>query len=110
MIPLETQEQFEQLWTGKGGDGIILVHFTAPWCGPCQRLDKAAIEAVAKDLGVPYYVCDLTVNEYTAGYCGVRSIPTFMLQRPSEVLGKFTNAKTDAVCEWITETVKKGRM
>ena len=98
MIAL-THPMFEELWFGAGEP--VLIYFTAPWCGPCRRLDKEAIEAVAAECGLQTYICDLTVNDYTAGFCGIRSIPTFMIQEPGKVIGKLTNSDTDTVCKWI---------
>lgn len=109
MIPLNTQEEFETLWTDKKSSGIFLVQFTASWCGPCKRLDKTAIEATATELGVPYYVCDVDTNNYTPGFCEVKSIPTFLLLKPSQVLGRVSESDTVKVCKWISDTVNKAK-
>ncbi len=69
MIPLTTQEQYEDLWFARKSDTppIFLIWFSARWCAPCQRMDKASIEAAASVAGVPLYYCDATVNDYTPG-------------------------------------------
>jgi thioredoxin-like negative regulator of GroEL len=55
---------------------VCVIYFTAKWCGPCNRLplDKI-IQANSK---IAWYLCDIDENDYTAGYCGIKSIPTFM--------------------------------
>lgn len=95
---LATQEQYEALWFGPGTQPFLIL-FTAAWCKPCKKLDLAAIAAAAAD--IPFYICDATVNNYTPGYCGVRSFPTFLLLRPQKEIGRITSSNTEVVCEWI---------
>jgi len=104
MIALSDQAMYESLWFGED-DQPVLVWFTAPWCGPCKRIDKELLEQVATACKIPFYVCDITVNDYTPGFCGIRSIPTFMLQQPEKVLGKITESDTNKVALWIFKTL-----
>ena len=105
MIPLTTQEQYEELWFGRAthtvGPGPYLVWFSAKWCRPCQQMDKALLEAAASRAGIPFYYCDETVNKYTPGYCDVRAFPTFMIFRPGAVVGTLTSSNTTVVARWI---------
>jgi len=102
-IPL-TQEQFEAMWWSKepAGSPAFLIYFTAAWCGPCKKLDQAAIEAAALAIGVPYYKCDETVNKYTSGYCNVRSFPTFHFCKPKTLVSACTSTTTEEVVAWIS--------
>jgi thioredoxin-like negative regulator of GroEL len=81
MTPLLTQLQYEELLrphnpTNKY-EPIVGIAFGAEWCGPCQRLDKDKIVDLTP--GVKWYYCDVDQNDYTLGYCGIRSIPSFVL-------------------------------
>lgn len=107
---LETQAQFEELWFNTGehsingvrqSDNGWLVYFTAAWCGPCKHLDYAALCLVAQERGLTLWKCDDTVNNYTAGYCGVRSFPTFVLFTPKTVVTLYKSNNTDEVAQWI---------
>jgi hypothetical protein len=100
--PLTTQEQYEALWFGRGTQPF-LIWFTAAWCKPCKKLDPVAIATTAVAASIPFYICDAAVNNYTPGYCGVRSFPTFLLLRPQKELGRITSSNTEAVCEWIRQ-------
>lgn len=98
---LETQEQFESLWFSKDVESKWIVYFTAAWCGPCKSLDTEELTKTAHAKHIPIYKCDDTVNDYTGGYCGVRSFPTFIYFNPKKVVSTFKSNDTSKVIEWI---------
>ena len=108
---LNTQEQFEQMWFNNGeqelngvrsSDKGWLVYFTAAWCGPCKKLDYEALCHVAQQRGLTLWKCDETLNNYTSGYCGVRSFPTFAFFTPKKVSSIYKSNITEEVSEWIS--------
>ena len=106
-----TQLEFEEYWFGRAelskpagfraADKAFYVYFTASWCGPCKRLDLEKIEAAAKAGGVPLWKVEQTENDYTAGFCDVRSLPTFMLLEPRKVVSRISSSKTEEIVEWM---------
>ena len=105
MTPLLTQEQFEEVYaTGQQA----LIYFTADWCGACKRIDWEFLMEEFPEL--PVYLCDIDVNKYTPGFCGVRSIPNFMLVTgPSKAAGPHQSSDTAKVATWITITTVKSK-
>jgi thiol-disulfide isomerase/thioredoxin len=101
MQDLATQEQFEALYNDKANTTPFIVYFTASWCGPCKALDTATIAAAAKDRSIPIYKCDYVTNEYTVGYCGISSFPTFMFYLPRKPLDQIKSNVTHEVITWI---------
>lgn len=89
------------MWFNTAEDKPWIVYFTAAWCGPCKRLDLAAIATAAAAAGIPFYKCDCVINDYTSGYCGVRSFPTFVFMKPRKILGQQKSAETTEVVAWI---------
>jgi thioredoxin-like negative regulator of GroEL len=82
------------------------IAFGASWCGPCRRLDKDLI--AAKTPFVKWYYCDVDVNNYTLGYCGLKSIPSFILIQDgyfnTNTLSNVGN--NDSVIDWVNSLVK----
>ena len=103
---------FEKLWfhdtdlepleTMRSSDNAWVVYFTASWCGACKRLDCDVLDrAAAANRGLTLWKCDVTVNDYTGGYCGIKSFPTFMLFTPDKIVNTLKSSTTAIVENWI---------
>jgi thioredoxin-like negative regulator of GroEL len=110
MLELTHQDLFEELYFWKEGprplgvrstDGAFLVYFTASWCGPCKVLNLDTIDQVASAYNLPLWKCDYVVNDYTAGYCNVRSFPSFAIIVPKKIVQVIKSNQTHLVCDWI---------
>lgn len=102
---LISQIEFEQLIGRQDPDpGTVLpsfsvIYFTASWCSACRALDIPALEAGLPE--VNWLKCDIDQNDYTGLYCGVRSIPTFLIVSNKVVVGMLTSNNTQKVAEWV---------
>jgi thioredoxin 1 len=78
-----TDDQFEQ--EVLRAEGISVVDFWAPWCGPCHQM-APALEAFAKanEGRVKVFKMDSDDNPRTAEKYGVRSIPTVIFFKDGE--------------------------
>ena len=75
------------------------IYFTASWCGACKALDLDAITAATKEVapGLKWLICDIDQNNYSAGYCGVRSIPGFIVIHKKKLVHTIKSNKTEKV-------------
>jgi len=100
---LMKQEHFEKmigrapLEAGESIPRVVVVYFTATWCGPCRMVRSADLEAATPM--ITWLKCDIDQNDYTAGYCGVRSIPTFLVIENMKIKGKFSSTQTEVILE-----------
>jgi len=104
---LETQAQFEELWNQDAtSTGKWIVYFTAKWCGPCRNIQVDEVDRVATAHGLTVWKCDIDVNDYTPGYCGVRSVPTFMCFTPKKIVSTLQSNQTENILKWIESLPK----
>ena len=108
MTLLQNQEQFEVLLgrvpTDKPVPIFVIVYFTAPWCKACKRLDLQQIIDTASD--ATWLKCDIDANDHTAGYCGIKSIPSFLVLKDKKVMGQLQDSRTEKVVEWLKRFVE----
>ena len=108
MIPLPSQEFFESLIKKnppKPHEPIVIIKFGAQWCGPCKRLDMNFLTNLSDQ--IKWYECDIDDNDYTAGYCGVRSIPAFLAIVNGNAQPLYVQSDTMKVAQWMKNGFKE---
>ncbi|GIN91754.1 thioredoxin [Siminovitchia terrae] len=80
-----TDENFK----AETGEGVVLVDFWAPWCGPCKMI-APVLEELDGELGDKMKIAKVNVdeNQDTASQFGVMSIPTLIVMKDGEVVDK----------------------
>lgn len=99
MSPL-TQPFLENLVTTRTPPFLVVVYFTAKWCGPCQKVGLQRIVNLRKD--IQWMVCDVDTNDYSAGYCQVRSIPAWIAFVRGKPLPLLQSSDDREVCMWLS--------
>lgn len=101
---LETQEQFEQLIGKMPSEtplpSLTVIWFSAEWCRPCKKIQIDYLMSEFQK-NVNWLKCDVDLNSYTAGFCGIRSIPTFMVVYNTKILGTKGSSDTNEILQWL---------
>jgi thioredoxin 1 len=79
----------DQTFATETKDGVTLVDFWAPWCGPC-RMIAPVLEEVDQEMGDKVKIVKVNVDENpeTASKFGVMSIPTLLVFKNGELVDK----------------------
>ena len=83
------EENFESVVN----EGVSLVDFWAPWCGPC-RMIAPIIDELATDFDGKAKICRVNSDEETnlALNFGIRSIPTILFMKDGKVVDTIIGA------------------
>jgi ubiquitin C len=99
---LQTKAEFDECISG-AGDKLVIVDFTASWCGPCQQI-KPIYKALSDEMtDLVFTMVDVDENEETAGECGVSAMPTFMFYKNGSKVGEMMGANPDKLKENISK-------
>lgn len=79
-------------------NGISLVDFWAPWCGPCRML-APVIDELATEFAGRANICKVNTDEEEAlgAEFGIRSIPTILFMKNGEIVDQIIGATTKSV-------------
>ncbi|MFA6759503.1 MAG: thioredoxin [Sulfuricurvum sp.] len=78
-------------------NGVSLVDFWAPWCGPC-RMIAPVIEELANDYAGKANICKVNTDDEQeiAVKFGIRSIPTIMFFKDGKLVDQVVGAQSKA--------------
>ncbi|MBD3794749.1 MAG: thioredoxin [Epsilonproteobacteria bacterium] len=78
-------------------EGVAMVDFWAPWCGPC-RMIAPAIEELAGDFEGRAKICKVNTDEQQdiAVKFGIRSIPTILFFKDGVMVEQMVGAASKA--------------
>lgn len=79
-------------------EGITLVDFWAPWCGPC-RMQLPILEELIDSIEGVVKVAKVNVDEMqdVAAHYGVRAIPTLILFKDGKTVQRFIGVQPKEV-------------
>jgi thioredoxin 1 len=73
--------------------GVVLVDFSAEWCGPCRRM-KPVLKSLASDFKV--VMVDVDKSRALAARYNIRSIPALMIFKNGRVVKRFSGVTSES--------------
>ncbi|KAK7362143.1 hypothetical protein VNO77_04246 [Canavalia gladiata] len=80
---------------------LMVIDFTATWCGPCKYMDPIIQEFAAKYTDVEFIKLDVDELMGVTQEFQVQAMPTFILMRKGKIVDKVVGAKKEELQKLI---------
>ncbi|POO00045.1 Thioredoxin [Trema orientale] len=74
---------------------LVVIDFTATWCGPCRSMEPVLKELSDKYTDVVFVKVDVDELPDVAAEYGIQAMPTFLLMKKGNQLDKVVGARRD---------------
>ncbi|XP_066460484.1 thioredoxin-like isoform X1 [Eleutherodactylus coqui] len=85
------------------GDKLVVVDFTATWCGPCKMIAPFFEELSKKYPDVVFIKVDVDDAQDVALHCDIKCMPTFHFYKNGERVHEFSGANQSSLEQKVQE-------
>ncbi|XP_067839667.1 thioredoxin-like [Heptranchias perlo] len=99
---LENQKDFEMVLK-EAGCKLVVIDFSATWCGPCKVMKPRFHELAEKNPSVIFCEVDVDDAADIAEICAIKCMPTFLFYKNGEKVFEFSGANRMTLEDKIQE-------
>ncbi|KAF4359537.1 hypothetical protein F8388_003540 [Cannabis sativa] len=94
----EWKDHFEK---GKESKKLVVVDFTATWCGPCRVIGPILADLAKKTPNVVFLKVDVDELQDVATEWEIEAMPTILFLKEGKIVDKIVGAKKDELVEKV---------
>ncbi|XP_044876709.1 thioredoxin-like isoform X1 [Mauremys mutica] len=87
------QSEFDDFLKAAGSK-LVVVDFSAKWCGPCKAIDPVIHDLAVRYDNVMFCSVDIDLAEDVANSCKIIAMPTFQMYKKTEKICEITGTDT----------------
>ncbi|KAM9329387.1 thioredoxin-like [Gastrophryne carolinensis] len=87
----------------EAGSSLVVIDFTATWCGPCKMIKPAFEELSVKNPDVVFLKVDVDEAADVSAHCGIKCMPTFQFYKNGKLVHEFSGANKATLEEKVKE-------
>ncbi|KAL2636408.1 hypothetical protein R1flu_007887 [Riccia fluitans] len=96
VIEVQSVKEFEdKLEEAQKNNQLIVVDFTAVWCGPCRSISPAFVELSKRHTSLIFLKVDVDKLQEIALKWDVQAMPTFIFFKDKKLVHKIVGANKD---------------
>uniref|UniRef100_H0W1R6 Thioredoxin n=1 Tax=Cavia porcellus TaxID=10141 RepID=H0W1R6_CAVPO len=99
---IESKEAFQEA-LNDAGDKLVVVDFSATWCGPCKMIKPFFHSLSEKYSKVVFLEVDVDDCQDVAAECEVKCMPTFQFFKKGKKVSEFSGANKEKLEATINE-------
>ncbi|XP_026867302.1 thioredoxin [Electrophorus electricus] len=102
IIVIEDKASFESNLKN-AGNRLVVVDFTATWCGPCQIIAPffKALSENPDNKNVVFLKVDVDEAADVAALCGISCMPTFYFYKAGQKINEFAGSNKEKLEQFI---------
>ncbi|XP_034841658.1 thioredoxin-like [Mirounga leonina] len=101
---IESEYAFQEA-LNSAGDKLVVVAFSATWCGPCQMIKPSFHPLSEKYSNVVFLEVDVDDCQDVVSECEVKCMPTFQFFENGQKVGEFSGANKEKPEATINELI-----
>ncbi len=94
ILAIQNLQEYQNLISLLEDNQIVMLHFTATWCGPCQRIKPHIEQLSAQYPNITICSIDVDQSPDLSQLFKIESMPTFKFIRNNQVVFEFTGANS----------------
>ncbi|KAJ4878426.1 Thioredoxin H7 [Raphanus sativus] len=96
VVEMESRRQWRSLFDSmKGSNKLLVIDFTAAWCGPCKAMEPKVKEIVSRYPEAVFARVDVDRFMDVAGTYRANTLPAFVFVKRGEEIDRVVGAKPD---------------
>ncbi|XP_046901843.1 thioredoxin-like [Hypomesus transpacificus] len=100
IIIIESKDHFDKALE-EAGDKLVVVDFTATWCGPCQTIAPFFKKLSEEHTTVVFLKVDVDDAQDVAAFCDIKCMPTFHFYKNKKKVEEFSGSNQTKLEELV---------